>query len=175
MTSLTARSGTLVEDLTGETRPVGKVQPGQLSAGRHVTHALVDLKAPRTHVVVAARVDVVHRRGFAGDRVQPEVAALLVPVPPLLEATLVRLDPRREVLVALGHVLVEHVGRLGDVVVHADQDHVLGSSHGCSFRRPPGVLHGVTSHRSSRPGQPLTDDAGQPELVSLLSVQTKLG
>ena len=35
------------------------------------------------------------------------------------------LDPRRDVLVLRGQVVLEHVGRLDDVVVDADQDHVV--------------------------------------------------
>ncbi len=115
----------LVEHLAGEPGEVGEVQARQLAAGVHVADPLVDVEAARPHLVVAAGVDVVHLARLARHGVQAHVASADVAVVPLLDAVGLDDHPRRAVLVLGGDVGVEHVGRLGDVVVHADQDQIV--------------------------------------------------
>jgi hypothetical protein len=127
--------GTLVEHLPGEPRPVREVEAREITAGRHVEDAGVDLVAPRTHLVVRDRIDVEVLGRLARHRVEAEVAALHVAVPPLLAAGVVGDDTRRELAVLLRHVAVEHVGRLAYVVVDTDEDHVVGTHGGAPVSR----------------------------------------
>ena len=117
--------GALVEHLAGEAGEVRKVQTGQLSAGIHVADPLVDVEASRPHLVVARGVDVVHLPGFACDGVQAHVPSANLAVVPLLDAVGLEHHPGGAVLVLCGNVRIEHVGRLGDVVVDADQDQIV--------------------------------------------------
>ena len=91
----------------------------------------MDVVAARAHLAVTGGVDVEHLRWFAGDGVQPEVAALLLAVPPLLETLFVRHHPRGEVAKGDGHVGGEHASGFRDVVVDTDEDHVV-----CLHRAP---------------------------------------
>ena len=61
----------------------------------------------------------------AGDGVQPDVGDLVLVVVPSERAVVALLQLRRELLVLRGQVLLEHVGRLDDVVVDAHQDQVV--------------------------------------------------
>ena len=116
---------TLVEDLAGEAGEVGEVQAGQLAAGVHVADSLIDVEAARAHLVVAGCVDVVHLAGFSCDGVQAHVPPADLAVVPLLDTVGLDDHPGGAVFVFRGDVRVEHVRRLGDMVVHADQDQIV--------------------------------------------------
>ena len=121
-----ARSGPSLSTWPENPVQLGKLRPASVPAGRHVPHPLVDVEAARAHLRVHRRVDVVHLAGLARHGVEAEVAPLLVPVPPLLEALGVGLHPGGSVPVLGRNVALEHVRRLGNVVVDTDQDHVVG-------------------------------------------------
>src|SRR5580704_1397681 len=96
----------------------------------------MDVVAARAHVAVVRGVDVEHLPRLACHGVQAEIPALLVPVPPLLEPAFVCDDTRRSVLEPVRNVVLEHLRGFGDVVVDADQDHVVSLSHGGSLQWP---------------------------------------
>ena len=84
----------------------------------HVVGALAQLvEAGRVHAVFLGRP--------AGDRVEPDVRDVEVEELPHVGAVGAVLDPRRDVLVLRRQVVLEHVGRLDDVVVDADQDEIF--------------------------------------------------
>jgi len=141
-----SRIWALVQHLTREAGPIGKVETRERASGRHITYSFVHVVTARPHFAVARRVDVEHLWRFAGDGVQPEVATLLVAIPPLLESMLVRFDPGRQVSVLCGNVTLEHVGGFRDVIVHADEDHVI-----CLHRRPLGSRHATKRARRKYP------------------------
>ncbi len=125
----------LVQHLARKAGPVGEVQAGELTTGVHVTDALVHVVAAGPHLVVAAGIDVEVLRVLPGNRVEAQVAALQVAVPPLLDAPLVGAHLGCELLVFRRDMVVEHVGRLGDVVIDADQNDVV-RVHGSPLPRP---------------------------------------
>src|ERR1700722_1194419 len=129
------RVGALVQHLSRKAGPVGKVEARERPTRRHVTHPLMYVVATRAHLAVAGRVDVVHLGRLARDGIQAKVAALLLAVPPLLEATFVGLHPRSQMSVLCRNVTLEHVRWFRDVIIHADEDHVL-----CLHRSPFGPV-----------------------------------
>jgi hypothetical protein len=94
----------------------------------------VHVEATGTHLVVARRVDVEEGGRLAGRGVEAEGAPSKVAVVPLLGAVLLFDHAGRLVEVLLRDVALEHVGRLADVIVHADQDQVIGIDHGYPLR-----------------------------------------
>ena len=79
----------------------------------------------RAQLVEARRVHAVFLGRPAGDRVEADVRDVEVEELPHVGAVGAVLDARRDVLVLRGQVVLEHVGRLDDVVVDADEDHVF--------------------------------------------------
>ena len=128
--------GPLVKHLAREAGPVGEVEAGERATGGHVTHPLVDVETTRAHFRVLGRVHVEHLAGLARHGVEAEVAPLLLPVPPLLKALGVGLDPGGQVPVLGRDVPLEHIGRLGNVVIDTDQDHVV-----CAHGAPPSCCY----------------------------------
>ena len=117
----------LVQDLAGEPGEVREVEAGELAAGVHVAHPLVDVVATGPHLVVAAGVDVVHLRRLAGHGVEARGCG-----PGRRRTTTARRRPPRSRPGAPGRLYFagtwasNMVRRLGDVVVDADQDQVVG-------------------------------------------------
>ena len=60
-----------------------------------------------------------------GDRVEPNVRDVEIEELPRVGAVGAVLDPGRDVAVLRGEVVLEHVGRFHDVVIDADQNHVI--------------------------------------------------
>ena len=112
----------LVQDLPREASPVRKIQTSELTACIHVANAFVDVPATRTHLVIPRRIDVEVLTRLPGDRIESEIASLEVAVPPLFDPVLVSENSRRKLFVLRGHMRIEHVGRLSDVVIDTDQD-----------------------------------------------------
>jgi hypothetical protein len=117
--------GAEVQHLPGEARPVGEVEPGELTARRHVAHALVDVVAAGAHVLVPVGVHVEHLGRLPRHRVQPEVSAADVAVVPLLRPVGEIHHPRCVLAVPRRHMTFEHVGGLADVIVDRDEDQVV--------------------------------------------------
>ena len=72
--------------------------------------------------------------GRPGDRVEPDVGDLEVEEVPHVGAVGLVHDVGRDVAVLRGQVVLEHVGRLDDVVVDAHQDHVVDLHGGNATR-----------------------------------------
>src|SRR5262245_40604694 len=119
--------GAELEHLAREAGPVREVEPGELPAGGHVAHALVDVVAAGPHVLVPHGLDVEHLGRLARDGVETEVPPGDFAVVPLLRAVGAVDDARRLVAIALGHMALEHVGGFGDVVGERDEDHVVAA------------------------------------------------
>ena len=66
-----------------------------------------------------------HLARLSRDGIQAHVASADLAVVPLLDAVGLEDHPRGAVLIGGGNVRVEHVGRLGDVIVHADQNQIV--------------------------------------------------
>ena len=98
----------------------------------HVLDALVDVPAPRPDLVEALGLQPVLLLRPPRHGVQRDVGDHHVTELPGVAAVRVVHQPRGVVDVFLGQVILEHVRRFDDVVVDADQDHVL-FVHGAPF------------------------------------------
>src|SRR5581483_7660829 len=72
-------------------------------------------------------------------RVETDVHDLLALVLPHVGAVVTRHHPGRDITPPLGQGRLEHVGRFDDVVVHADEDHVVELHAGSPFKPDVGV------------------------------------
>ncbi len=146
----------LLERATAEAGHAGETHGRQHSVPVHVTYPLVDVVGAGTHLGMSGRVEspLLLRPGH--HRVEPDHRHLLVLVDPLVLALFVVHDVRGLVHVAGRQVSLEHVRRLNDVIVDADQDHVV---------RVHGVLLTLVSRapcrRRDQPPRPAT---GLPRL-----------
>ena len=102
------------------------------SARVHVLDALVDVPAARPDLVEPLGLQAVLLLRPPGHGVQRDVGDHHVAELPGVAAVRVVHQPRGVVDVLLGQVILEHVRRFDDVVVDADQDHVL-FVHGAPF------------------------------------------
>ena len=133
-----ARDSTFVVERSEE--PAGKpgerreVERAEDAVGVHVEDALLDVEASFADLVEAGRVDSVLLGRTARDRVEPDVRHLELQELPDVRAVVLVDDLGREVPVLGGKVALEQVGRLDDVVVDTDDDHVLGA-HRVPLRR----------------------------------------
>jgi hypothetical protein len=111
----------------GEAGEGGEVHLGEDAAGVHVGDAFVDVVAAGPDLVQALRLHAVLLLGPSGDRVERDVADGVVPELPYVAAVLAVDQARRVLLVAGRQVVREQVWRLDDVVVDADEDHVIAT------------------------------------------------
>ena len=95
------------------------------AARAHVLHALVDVVATRAHLVERGRIDAVLFLRATGDGVQPDVRDRRAVERPHVVAVVGVRHTRCRIGVLLRNPALEHVGRFDDVVVDADEDHVL--------------------------------------------------
>ena len=123
----------LAEEPAREAGERREVERAEQAVGRHVEHALFHVVGALAQLVEAGRVHAVFLGRPARHRVEPDVGDVDVEELPRVGAVGAVLDPGRDVLVLRGEVLLEHVGRLDDVIVDADQDEVFGA-HGRSIR-----------------------------------------
>ena len=116
----------------GEAGERREVHGGQHAAGTHVLDAFGGVVAALADLVETLRLESVLLLGPAGDRVERDVGNDGVAELPGIRAVGIVHEPRRLVLVLLREVVLEHVRRLDDVVIDADQDHVV-LVHACSL------------------------------------------
>ena len=123
----------LAEQAAREAGQRREVERAEQTVGRHVEHALVHVVGALAQLVEARRVHPVLLGRPAGDGVEPDVRDVEVEELPRVGAVGAVLDPRRDVLVLRGQVVLEHVGRLDHVVVDAHEDEIF-EVHGPSIR-----------------------------------------
>ena len=116
----------LAEQAAREARERREVERAEQAVGRHVEHALLHVVGARPQLVEARRVHPVFLGRTAGHRVEPDVRDVEVEELPAVGAVFAVLDPWRDVaLYFAGQVVLEHVGRLHDVIVDADEDEIF--------------------------------------------------
>ena len=113
------------EQPAGEGRERREAHAREHATRAHVLHALVDVVAAGPHLLEGGGVDAVLLGGPAGDGVQPDVRDRLTVEGPYVVTVFGAFDPRRPVGVLRRHPAFEHVRRFDDVVVHADEDHLV--------------------------------------------------
>ena len=127
----------LLERATAKAGHAGETHGRQHAVPIHVTHPLVDVVGTGTHLGVSGRVESPLLLRPRNHGIEPHHRHLLVLVDPLVHALVVVHDVGGFVDVAGGNVFPEHVRGLNDVIVDADQNHVIR-------------LHGVLLTRLSR-------------------------
>ncbi len=90
-----------------------------------VSNPLVLVVAARPHLGHVGGVHAPLLLGPADDRIEAHVAGDRLLEDPAVDAVVTGHELRGLVLVAVGHVALEHVGGLDHVVVHTDENHVL--------------------------------------------------
>ena len=113
------------EQPAGERRERREAHAREHAARAHVLHPLVHVVATGAHLVEGGRVDAVLLLRPAGDRVEPDVGDRLAVEHPHVVAGVGVLDAGRAVGELRRHPALEQVRRLDEVVVDADEDHVL--------------------------------------------------
>ena len=113
------------EQAARERRERREAHAREHAARAHVLHALVHVVAAGAHLVEGGRVDAVLLLGPARDRVETDVGDRLVVEDPHVVAGVGVLDPGRAVGELRREPALEQVRRLDEVVVDADEDHVL--------------------------------------------------
>ncbi|WP_234312027.1 hypothetical protein [Streptomyces griseus] len=108
-----------------EAREGREVQLREDATGVHVGDPLVDVVAAGPDLLQALRLHAVLLLGPARDRVECGVADPGVPELPDVAAILAVDQTRSVLLVTGGQVVREQVRRFDDVVVDADEDHVI--------------------------------------------------
>ncbi|CAA0118253.1 Uncharacterised protein [Mycolicibacterium vanbaalenii] len=132
------------EQPAGEPREGRKAHRAEDAAGIHVLDPLIDLPTPRPDLVEPLGFQAVLLLGPTRHRIERHVRDHHIPELPRVGPIGVVHQPRGLVQVLLRQVVLEHVRWLDDVVVHADQDHVV-LVHDDSFR-PHGSRVGHWSH-----------------------------
>ncbi len=120
------------EEAPGETGERREVERTEHAVRRHVEHALLHVVGAGPELVEARRIHAVFLGRAPGHRVEPDVRDVEVEELPTVGAVGHVLDPRRDVLVLRGQVVLEQVGRFHDVIVDADKDHVV-HAHDAEF------------------------------------------
>ncbi len=125
------------EQPAGETGERRKTHRAQDAAGVHVLDPLIDLVAARPDLIQTLGLQAVLLLGPAGHRIQGHVGDHDVAELPGITAVRVVHQPRCLIQVLLLQMILEHVRRLDDVIINADQDHVF-FVHACSLpsKRP---------------------------------------
>ena len=95
------------------------------AAGVHVLDALIDLPAAGPDLIEALGLQAVLLLRAARHRVERNVRDHHVAELPGVRPVGVVHQSRRLVQILLGQMVAEHVRRLDDVIVDADQDHVV--------------------------------------------------
>ena len=132
------------EQSGAEARERRKAHRPQDPTGVHVLDPLVDVVAAGPHLVEGGGLDPVLLPGAARHRVEADVRDDRPVEDPDVRAVGPAIDAGSTVPVAGREMVVEHVGRLHEMVVDADQDEVSGL-HGTSKpdtggkRSPAGV------------------------------------
>ena len=95
------------------------------AAGIHILDPLVDLPAARPDLIKTLRLQPVLLLRPTRHRVERHVGDHHITELPRVAAVRVVHQPRRLIQILLRQMVLEHVRRLNDVVVNADQDHVF--------------------------------------------------
>ncbi len=136
------RQGELVvlsgEQPAREPRERRETHRAQNAPGVHVLDPFVDLVTTRPDLVQTLRLQPVLLLGPARDRVQRNIGDHDVAELPGIRTIGVVHQPRRLIQIFLLQMIPEHIRRLDDVIINADQDHVFFIHH-FSFRHPSAV------------------------------------
>ena len=115
------------EELAAELGEGGEAHGAEHAVDRHVAHTLVHVVAADPHVLERGGLDAVLLGRAADHGVEPDVGDLVAVVEPDVGAVVLADELGRLVLVLGGQQPVEHPPGLDDMVVDADQDHVLSA------------------------------------------------
>ncbi len=91
----------------------------------HIPDPLVDVVATRTHLVVCRGLHAILFGGTAHHGVEPDIRQLPIAEDPHFRPILLANASGGSVLVLAGQMIVKDRGRFDDVVVDADEDHVV--------------------------------------------------
>ncbi len=131
----------------------GEVERRQHTTCVHVQHPLVDVPTASADLVEGRGLDAVLVLGSACNGIQADIGDHLAVEHPHVVACVGVLYRRNAIAKPQRHVLIEHVRRLDEMIVDADEDHVL-DVHGVPPVPPVGRLRGVRP-RLPEPDQPV--------------------
>jgi hypothetical protein len=132
------------EEQAVELRDAAEVQRGGDAVGVHVADAGVDVVTALAKLIIGGRLEAVFLAHAACDGVEGDRGHLDALVFPVLGAGRPGLQFRRSGQCLARQMPVEHIGRLGDVIVDADDHHVF-HLHGTFLSRR--VASSVGRHR----------------------------
>jgi len=113
----------------------GEAHGAEHAVDRHVTDSFVHVVAADSHVVERGGLNAVLLRWAADDGVEADIGDLVAVVDPDVGPVLAADELRCLVLILGRQQPVEHPPRLNDVVVDADQNHVLSAHFVLPFCR----------------------------------------
>src|SRR5882724_9706466 len=133
----------LLEARTGKTGKGPEADRAQYAVRIHVPDPRIDVVTTGTHLLIGYGLEPIFLPGPARNRIEPEPGRLLTFDLPMMGAVGAMSDNRSAILESRGYVPDEHVLRLDQVIVHADENQIR------HLHRYPLTQHLTARHRKS--------------------------